>query len=139
MLTHNHNSSIAPSGSRTCKNEGCPNPEFFTTQNGRQHTWHYCKRCFSLRRAHGMTLTDLVALWILQDGKCFCCGRELPDPRTAGITDWRGVAHLDHDHSVCGQKNHCCELCRRGWACPFCNQHGLLSKRPRVRRVLQAA
>jgi hypothetical protein len=114
---------------RRCRNDACPNAEFFTTYHGRRQTWHLCKRCFSLRRAHRMTLTDLVVLWQRQGGACFCCGKALPDPRSPGIADWRGAAHIDHNHAVHPQKNHSCAQCRRGLACPWCNQNGPLSKR----------
>lgn len=59
---------------------------------------------------HGLTPDAWAALWEMQDGLCYLCGRQL-DPKATDV---------DHDHSCCGPKQSC-NICRRGLAHRYCN------------------
>jgi hypothetical protein len=75
---------------------------------------------------HGMRPEDWMAIWDAQDGRCYLCGDQLE----------LQSAHIDHDHSCC-PKNYSCMFCRRGLACPACNQLiGMAAEDPvRLRRI----
>jgi hypothetical protein len=72
----------------------------------RERFWGY-----KLARQHGMRPEDWAAMWEAQSGRCYLCGGEMTMERT----------HLDHDHRCC-PRGKSCQYCRRGLACPECNQ-----------------
>jgi hypothetical protein len=83
-------------------------------------------RRMKLAWRHGMRAEDWAAMWTAQDGRCYLCGDEMTMER----------AHLDHDHRCC-PRGKSCQYCRRGLACPECNQLiGLARDDPaRLRRI----
>jgi len=77
---------------------------------------------------HGLELDELITLWKEQDYKCYACGRVLNHPRIVPNADTRkdymgngGNIKIDHDHGICGKREHSCKKCRRGLACHDCN------------------
>lgn len=63
------------------------------------HLRRFAGRC----RTYGMTITDFLALWDAQDGRCAGCEKKF---------SWTRVPHIDHDHDS-GQV--------RGLLCSPCN------------------
>jgi hypothetical protein len=86
-------------------------------RSGYQREYHLRNREKKLASAtfnrHGLQPGDWAAMWESQDGLCYLCG----DPMIRGGTTG---AHVDHDHSCCGERNSC-RICRRGLACMDCN------------------
>jgi len=80
-------------------------------------------------RAHGLSPGDWAEMWQAQDGRCYLCGDGMDKDK----------AHVEHDHSCCGEKRSC-RICRRGLACPECNHVlGYAHDDPmRLRRIADA-
>lgn len=64
------------------------------------------------RRHSGMQPHEWAQMWQAQDGRCYLCGRDLPEDRR--------FVHVDHDHRCC-PPGASCSTCRRGLACNSCN------------------
>ncbi len=62
---------------------------------------------------HGLRPEDWAAFWASQDGRCYLCGEPMAKGGKTG-------AHVDHDHSHCGDWASC-KVCQRGLACMDCN------------------
>jgi hypothetical protein len=120
-----------PPGPFPCPDTECDRMRYAWAHHRRQgyYTWsmtRFCQRCNVLRQRHGLTVAGLVAMWEAQDRRCHRypkCSKILSDPR-AVIVGGRD-ARVDHDHSICPQKEHSCERCRRGLACNICNTQAL--------------
>lgn len=125
-------------GSRPCSNAECAHfSQVYPHAPYGRWQWangNFCRRCFDLRRYHGMELPELIALWEAQDRRCFQCSEMLTDPRLPSEGKgpssygpdgtWR--IRIDHDHKICPTKrSHSCERCRRGLVCTPCNCHPL--------------
>lgn len=76
---------------------------------------------------HGMTPEAWQAMWDEQNGLCYLGAHPLPeDPSKTAV---------DHDHTHC-PPGRSCAVCRRGLACPTCNQGiGLLGDSPDQMRI----
>lgn len=120
----------------SCANAECGNltQVYALSRRGGYWSWcvnRFCRRCFDLRRWHGLEFPELVAIWEAQGRQCYRpeCSHMLTDPRLpsegrrAGIhkADGSWVIRIDHDHKICPQDRHSCEKCRRGLACNHCN------------------
>ena len=79
-----------------------------------------------LRAAYGLSLAQVEALLVFQDGCCAICGEEPGDK----------PLHVDHDHSCCSGRRSC-GACVRGLVCDPCNR-GLAAFRDDPERLLAA-
>lgn len=73
-----------------------------------------------LKRIHGISMQQFLALLEKQDGKCAIC-------KTLPITNKKGYSFaVDHDHNCCNNSNarvkgYSCGRCVRGLLCNNCN------------------
>lgn len=87
----------------TCE---CGEPaKVYERGDGSWKKWKRCGKCQSVWIDHGMTLLEYNDY--LASG---CAIKGCLEPAT----------HIDHDHSICPQRHHTCEACRRG---PLCHSH----------------
>lgn len=80
----------------------------------------YCDECtmrarlMAWSRRHGLSLTELVALYLEQNCQCAVCHTPM-----VWVRSERSM-HIDHDHACCpGELS--CGACVRGLLCPLCN------------------